>query len=323
MTFAVIRQPKADRCVLNNRVGSRLAIFVLIWLLVVVAGHHPAGANLADAGANMSQFAGGADVELVVTEGEQRVDVGTGAVPGWVRECRGDRWSLLEKERFFAGFTGFDGDHIAGELGDPDEVWAVVFCPVAGHSRGFVSSADVTGVYATWPLGEQPPRRFVDLVVSRAYARLRLPESVSTSAPEGSFDIPMITQLPTWLWVDQEVWQPQVVSSGQILGFEAVLTATPVNVVFTGARGEWVDCGANEGPPYNFNLHEDAQHSGCVLTYRDSTSVGDWGLTTSIRWELAWACRPGCGTGTLPDQVITTTRPVRVAEIQAVLIPDR
>ena len=87
---------------------------------------------------------------------------------------------------------------------------------------------------------------------------------------------------------------------------------------FVGPEDEIIGCGTNDGPVYDFGLPEDAQSSDCTITYRHSSSVGDFELTSKIYWEISWVCTNFCGAGTLDAPFTTTrTRTVRVAELQA------
>jgi hypothetical protein len=161
----------------------------------------------------------------------------------------------------------------------------------------------------------------LEWLVDYAYALVEIPVQVGWSAPFGDEDAPLITQLPTWLWVDPEVWAPRSATTPEVFGITATVTVTPAEVVFEGADGEVVGCGPNLGPPYDFDRAEEDQHSDCTLTYHHSSAVGEWSLTSAITWEVTYTCSPAvCGPGTLPPVTIANTRPVRVAELQAVLV---
>jgi len=129
----------------------------------------------------------------------------------------------------------------------------------------------------------------------------------------------MVTQLPTWLWIEPAAWSPQSATTPPVFGITATATATPINVSFEGADGEVVDCGANTGPAYDFNRSGEDQDSDCVVTYRHSSAVGDWPLRSSVTWQATYACSAYCGSGSFPPYTVTSTRPVRVAELQAIL----
>jgi hypothetical protein len=158
-----------------------------------------------------------------------------------------------------------------------------------------------------------------DWIVAQAIASVPIPVQVGLSAPFGDDAAPMITQLPSWLWVDEAVWQPVSATPPPVFGATATATATPYRVEFFGPDGDYVDCGPNSGPVYDFSLPEDAQSSDCTITFRHSSSVGEFELVSKIYWEITWVCTNFCGSGTLDAPFTTTrTRAVRVAELQAI-----
>ena len=185
---------------------------------------------------------------------------------------------------------------------------------------GVSPSLLLSGVLAAWRLGDPPPQVFMDWLVAMAYASVELPVQVGDSAPVGDEKAPMITQLSSWLWISDQVWVPRTATTAPVFGVTATVTATPKRVWFEGANHDWVDCEANTGRPYNFSLKDSQQHSNCTLTYHHSRAVGEWSLSSTIEWEATFTCSSGCAPGQLPDYVVTNTRPVRVAEIQALLV---
>ena len=241
--------------------------------------------------------------------------------PAWLLACTWDQWSFLEQEVYFSQFS--EGSPTAESLravgSDPDEVWNVVFCPVSSESFRANPGVLLTGVLGTWPVGDSPPQVVIDWLVSRAYASVQLPLQVGQGAPFGDDDAPMITQLPTWLWVDDAVWAPVSVTSPPLFGITATVTATPVNVTFNGA-GESVDCGPNLGPVYDFSRSGEDQSSDCTITYRHSSATDDWDLASTITWEISYSCSIACSVAPFADLVVPNSRPVTVAELQAVLV---
>ena len=195
-----------------------------------------------------------------------------------------------------------------------------MFCTPGSEAQGLNPSVWVTGILSTWPLDDGLPRIVEDWLVASAYASVRLPVQVGDSAPVGDRDAPLITQLPTWLWVDAALWQPVSATTAPVFGVTATVTATPRRVVFENGV-DVVDCGANLGPVYDFSRDEEDQRSDCTLTYHHSSAVGDWTLSSTVWWEATYTCSAGCGPGTLPPYVVRNTRDVRVAELQAVLLP--
>jgi len=254
-------------------------------------------------------------VETIVERGSGGEQIGTVPAPQWVFGCTWSVWTWGE----LWPHEGYDVPVVL--VGDSDidvdvenQRWSVVSCPRSVDTGG----ALFAGYLNAWPEAERPPQAFFDWLVLRTYASVRLPIQVGQGAPFGDEDAPMITQLPTWLWVDPAIWAPVSVTSPPVFGHTATVTATPVNVVFEGAD-QVVDCGANEGPVYDFNRSGEEQDSDCTITYRHSSAVGDWDLASRITWDVSYSCSAGCNVGTLRDLVTPNSRPVRVAELQAIL----
>jgi hypothetical protein len=289
------------------------------------------------ASASMAQGSGGAggdtrggDVTVTPTENGVEI-VGTQALggvlsggglglPDWMLACEWREVTRLEAAAF-ESTAPFDATPTGDEVENPDEPWAIVVCPVSPEAVAVNVQVAVSGLLYSWPLGGPPPQVFLDWLVARAYASVEVPVQVGQGAPFGDEAAPLITQLPTWLWADPSVWAPRFATTPPVFGVTATVTATPANLSFAGAEGERVDCGANDGPVYDFTASEQAQSSPCTLTYRHSSSVGDWTLSSTITWAISYTCSAFCGPGVLPDIVVTSTRGVRVAELQAIGVP--
>ena len=164
----------------------------------------------------------------------------------------------------------------------------------------------------------------IDVLAEEARAAIEIPLQAGQGAPYGDLDAPMITQLPTWLWIDAAIWGQESAETDPVFGFTVTATATPINVTFATDAGDTVDCGANTGPPYNFAFDDSRQHSDCTLTYRHSSAVGAHTLSSTIYWAVSYTCTLYCS-GPIPLEpfIITTTREVRVAEFQAIATANR
>jgi hypothetical protein len=283
---------------------------VVAWLVLPFLATNPATADDFD-GASTNVFVqpttdeDGASVELVGVDAAGGSVTGPGA-PAWLRACTWREWTRLEMSVYLAQFgagSAPTGEDLRRSGADPDEAWGAVFCNVGPEAQGLNPSILLTGLLSTWPLSEGVPRIVLDYLIARAYASIELPVQVGDAAPMGDEQAPMITQLPTWLWIDPAVWQPVSATTPSVFGVTATVTATPARVVFEGGD-EVVDCGPNLGPAYDFNRDEEDQHSDCTLTYRHSSAVGDWTLSSTIWWEVGYSCSAGCGTGQLPPFVI-------------------
>ena len=63
----------------------------------------------------------------------------------------------------------------------------------------------------------------------------------------------------------------------------------------------------------------DAQPSDCSIVFARSSAIIDQEIALDVTWEASYTCSipTACG-GPLPDIVISSVRPVVVAEIQAI-----
>ncbi len=243
-------------------------------------------------------------------------------LPEWLRKCTWDVYTRFEVDAYYSQYTGGNPayeDYEPAGL-DPDEEFNIIFCSPGPEASGVTPGIIISGVLDYFPVGGTPPQIILDWLVARSVASVEIPVQFGQAAPIGDVDAPMITQLPTWLWIEDDLWQPVSVTPSPVFGVTATATATPFRVDFFGEDGEHVNCGNNTGPAYNFDLTEEQQHSDCTLTYNNSSAVGDYTLTSTIYWQVDWACSAYCGSGTLANPMsITTTRDVRVAELQAVI----
>ena len=167
------------------------------------------------------------------------------AVPAWVSQCD---WDTMTTEEMGFWFVPDDTIEVRPGSTTPtsDQVWAVVYCGAGVDTEG----AFPTGVSVAWPLDDDElPQVVIDWLIAYAYALVEVPVQVGWSAPYGDEDAPLITQLPTWLWVEPEVWSPRSATTPSVLGLRATVTVTPINVTFTGPDNETIDCGPNLGPP--------------------------------------------------------------------------
>ncbi len=297
-------------------VGAALAI-----LLTVMGGSAPAWAGDDDElTGNPFTNPGEAGYELIGVQELGGVVKGPG-VPAWLRACTHRQWTLLEKEGYFAVFTGavITTEEIIARGDDPDEKWFVVFCSPTADALGISPQVLLTGVLATWGPGDPLPQVIIDWLIAYGYALVEIPLQVGSSSPVGDNAAPLITQLDTWLWVDSTVWGTRSATTPAVFGVTATVTADPYSVVFQTSEGEYIDCLDNIGSEYDYSRPGSSQATDCSVVFRDASSVADQKLTSIVRWGVTYSCSSSaCPSGTLPDFVITTTRDVRVAEIVGV-----
>jgi hypothetical protein len=240
--------------------------------------------------------------------------VNSPAVPAWVSQCDWDVMTTDQMGLRFIHDSTLEVRPGSTEI-TPDQIWSVVYCGTGVDTEGALP----TGITVAWPFDTEPPQIVLDWLVAYAYALVEVPVQTGQSAPIGDENAPLITQLPTWLWIEPTIWTPRSATTPPVFGITATVTVTPANITFTGPDNETIDCGPNLGPAYNFNRAEEDQHSDCTLTYHHSSAVGEWTLASTLTWEVTYTCSEYCGPGTLAPLTVTNTRSVRVAELQAVL----
>lgn len=182
------------------------------------------------------------------------------------------------------------------------------------------------GGRAIWPVGDAIPQRVVDAMTQRAYDMQELPLFYANAAPTGTVDDPFVTGVETHLWISSALFQP-VVAEAEIPGLMRVtVTATPADPVWrAGDRTAPFTCGG-PGEPWN----DGDRVAECGHVYQDSTSIapsGTFTLAVTTTWNVVSECvnlatGGSCGGSIMPPRILTTTRPVTVAEIQAIVTRD-
>lgn len=202
------------------------------------------------------------------------------------------------------------GLEIEGELA----YWQDVTCP-----NGLLEP----GGRALWPVGDAIPQRIVDALRRQASENKLLPLFYANGAPSGSGDDPFVTGVETHLWLDSARFSP-VQSVAEIPDLVRVtVTATPRDPIWNAGDGTASFTCNGPGEPWN----DGDRVAECGHTYRNSTSTsgsGTFTLAVTTIWDVQYECvnlagGPGCGSAALPQRMITSTRPVQVAEIQAIV----
>lgn len=153
-------------------------------------------------------------------------------------------------------------------------------------------------------------------LAERAAAALRLPAPLIRTSPAGDH----VTQLPSWLWISAEQWQPRQVSAsaGPVT---STVTATPSSVTWDMGNGDRVDCDG-PGRPYQARFAGTPEATDCRYTYRHSSANqpgAAYELTATITWDLSWSATGAAGGGDLGTVPMSATQPVRVSEVQALV----
>lgn len=201
-------------------------------------------------------------------------------------------------------------------------------CPGLGGYRGLAGEAfgistltlrdPVTGEPIPTDDGNGQELIVIDprALAERAAAALDLPEPTIHMNPEDD----QVVQLASWLWVPAAQWEPRRVSAsaGPVT---STVTATPARLVWDMGNGDHVFCDG-PGTPYRTSLATQDDTSGCRYTYRHSSAgqPGDaYQVTATIEWEVTWTATGAAGGGSLGSIEMSTTQPVRVSEIQALV----
>ena len=242
--------------------------------------------------------------------GTQTIPVGSSIFDGctWERVLAGDDLVLDRVDIAAVNLTGstFAEDHY------------IVFCP-------HLTEADLTGLdaYSIFPVGGPPPAATVLDMIADAYARTPVVVFNPITSPDGDEDIPLITQMITYLWVDEAAWTDPVTAISTLpipgSGFSVTTTATPSVALWSGGD-EAARCYGDDMVPYVFGIGGDEnQPSNCSMVYKRSSAVQDNIIELEVIWDVSYTCTliPGCG-GDLPDIITTGTRDVLVGEILAV-----
>lgn len=133
------------------------------------------------------------------------------------------------------------------------------------------------------------------------------------TAPPGDLNAPLITQLETFLWVNESQWQP-ISATASIPGYLTVtITAHPVKMIWSGGESGDISC-IPPGVPWTRGAYSD-----CLMTYKSSSATNEHTLTLTTTWDISYTCSAYCTNGTLPSIERNNTRPVRVAEIQSIV----
>jgi len=163
--------------------------------------------------------------------------------------------------------------------------------------------------------GGAPPPPNPGALAVQALNRTPLPQPAIAMAPGG--DIPLLVNLPTFLWIDPAQWRP-VSASASAGGVTSTVTAVPQRVIWNMGQGDTVTCDG-PGEPYVPSLPDDAQPSECQFTYPASSARSPdktFTVTATVEWHVTWSASGAAGGGDLGISRRASTTTVQVAEIQ-------
>lgn len=203
------------------------------------------------------------------------------------------------------GRGGLDG--AAAELFGLDEI--VVRDPDTGQIIDVIPVSAATGDTTTAVTIDSAT------LAQLALASLSLPQPHVGLNPAGDH----LVQLPSWLWIDPEQWEPRT-ATASAGGVSATVTATPVRSIWDMGNGDTVTCDG-PGRVYQPRYADRPGATDCKYRWRHSSAAQPglaYDVTTSIGWAVDWTGTDG-NAGDFGEQTSATSQPVRVAESQALI----
>ncbi|ANN21145.1 hypothetical protein SD37_39875 [Amycolatopsis orientalis] len=165
------------------------------------------------------------------------------------------------------------------------------------------------------PDGQAPgaaPLPSPEELAEQARSQLRLPSPVIGSSPDGT----QLVQLPTWLWLDREMWRTQS-ATASVPGVSVTATAIPASVSWAMGDGSTVSC-TGPGTPFPAQGDPRSASPDCGHIYQRSSAGAPaerFPATATVSWRITWS---GAGaSGTFPDMTTSAAASFRVAEAQA------
>ena len=146
-------------------------------------------------------------------------------------------------------------------------------------------------------------------VAAGVLRRMTVPVPQVALSPAGE----QVVNLPSWLWIAN--WEP-LTGTASVGGVTVQVTARPASARWSFGDGSSLACAP--GVPWSPNA--DASRA-CTHTWRHSSASQPserYSLGVSVTWTASYSVTGGAGGGALPSITRTSTRPVRVAEVQAV-----
>ncbi len=150
-------------------------------------------------------------------------------------------------------------------------------------------------------------------IAQDAIDHVTLPTPVIHLNPAGD----QLVNLATWLWIDPGAMQvpPVSVDAGPVT---VTATATAVRVRWDMGNGEVVTC---NGPGTPWTPGHTGSSPDCGYTYTHSSAAQPdeaYKVTATVEWAAAYTVTGAPGGGPLPGLQRSASRPIRVAEAQAV-----
>jgi hypothetical protein len=167
-----------------------------------------------------------------------------------------------------------------------------------------------------YPEGQAPAAPDPAVLAQQARAELTLPPPRIHTSPDNPRGV---VNFPTWLWVEPSSWAPLDVTTPELRGVAASMTATPRSVAWAAGDGATVTC---DGPGTPFRpgvTRAESASPDCGHTYTRSSAGqpgGRYRLAATMTWSLTWQLEGG-PVNTLEDLTSQGTVDLQVAEYQA------
>ncbi|WP_238580972.1 hypothetical protein [Streptomonospora alba] len=156
-------------------------------------------------------------------------------------------------------------------------------------------------------------------VADAARDALELPQPEIATSP--ALEQPVLVQVPVWLWIDEQAWNPHS-AEAEVPGGAVSVTATPDRARWSMGDGATVIC-EGRGVAYVAGRHDPAAASPeCGHTYtRASTTQrgGAYDLGVNVVWEVSWESSEGGGE--LDPLVTTAEADAEVVESHGLVEP--
>ena len=267
------------------------------------------------AGAEVGEHTGGSKGGAVIVGGTPvaiAIAAPSGTVASWERRGGGSgpRWTC--------GYYGFENGSSSGVSinidygGGPQQ-------PIPGQIYGLLCRDQAGDLVYSWFGVYDPADPLAGLLAGERAAEIAL-ERLELSDPVVRFNPPgdQLVGLQSWLWVDTP-WAPAAVAA-RVTGVTATVTASPRFVVWDMGDGHTLTC-RGPGLGYDASKPPDQQASDCSYAYESPSHTqvgGAYQVTATVTYAVTWQATDGTGADLGPVTRSTTT-PVRVVEVQAVI----
>ncbi|WP_331752217.1 ATP-binding protein [Streptomyces sp. NBC_00829] len=199
--------------------------------------------------------------------------------------------------------------------GHPDMNGADTSGPGAFYLRDCIVN-DVGGI--VWLT--QPPATVLpdpEVLARQARDKMTLLGAAIGSAPGP--DQPGLVGMPVWLWNHKSdtTWGPNSATAA-VPGLSVTATARVTKITYSMGDGGSVTC-TTAGTPYK-QSYGNKSSPDCGHRYTKVSAGqpgGKFTITATSSWEVTWQASNGAS-GTLPDEIRTSTTTARVGELQVV-----